>query len=289
MCFIPKEEEEERISSPSSGIISSRAEGNRFHGYCFRDRFEERRASTESIDPLSTRNPPAFNYVFDRKVEIIGKRSIACISRTLSCDWKRDLETRRGRGSRWTTNPFYACIRSTRHRIGGPRYRRVQSSVRGWLGPEGRHVPRFARHLPRRAGSAANRGRAISTRFAPFSRGPSDLTRNRPPSSFFPSSCPSRSHVRFCVYRSSSRRWTRVSKNKRAKCRGSRAASRATRHPSMDIHILLGWGKKRGEHRWIGDLIETTYRWLALYAVFIVGRKKASERLKWLLQECLLL
>lgn len=85
--------------------------------------------------PLSrpARNPPAFNYVFDRKVEIIGERSIACISRTLSCTRTASRSGNEG-GSRWTTNPFYA---HTVDEASDRRYRRVRSSVRGWLGRRG--------------------------------------------------------------------------------------------------------------------------------------------------------
>lgn len=93
---------------------------------CFRDR-----------SPLSrpARNPPAFNYVFDRKVEIIGERSIACISRTLSCTRTASRSGHEG-GSRWTTNPFYAYVHTV-DEASDRRYRRVRSSVREWLGRRG--------------------------------------------------------------------------------------------------------------------------------------------------------
>lgn len=123
------------------------------------------------------------------------------------------------------------------------RHRRVRSGV-------ARHVPRFARHL--HPTNAAEYPSNCFLSFAPLLLLPIPLD----------TACP----------------FLRLSRSsllpKITSCKVSLIACRlACVHPPMDIHLLLVGGKKKKKgDRWMENLIGTTYRWLALYAVFIVER-----------------
>lgn len=144
----------------------------------------------------------------------------------------RDLETREGGNVPWTTNPFYA-------------YEASAGSIGG--------------------GSARA---ALCTPLAPDERGGISEQLFRFLRAASSSSHPSRYCLSFLAFIA----FISPSENNVVQSVADRVPPRV--HPSPDGYPSSSrWGKKKKKgDRWMENLIGTTYRWLALYAVFIVER-----------------